>query len=83
MKGDLVFKGSRTSLYDASGLSIEELKEWVSKNTQQGKKVYINKAGSLLAINRDFLEATREVAVFVKSLSSQMFTQKVEIVAFK
>jgi hypothetical protein len=83
VNGDLVFKGSRSSLYDASALSIDELKDWVSKNTVQGKTVFINKSGRLLPINRDFLEERREVAAFVKSLSNQLFTQEVEIVAFK
>ncbi len=81
--GDFVFKGSRSSLYDATQLSVDQLKEWVAKSAQQGKKVYVHRSGTLLPISRDFLEERREVAAFVKAVASQLFVEKVEIIAFK
>ncbi len=81
--GDFVFKGSRSSLYDATQMSVDQLKSWVANNTQQGKKVYVHRSGSLLPISRDFLEERREVAAFVKSVASQLFVEKVEVIAFK
>ena len=80
---DIVFKGARRSLYDASHLSVDQLKTMVSQNMAQGKKVYVQKSGNLFPVSRDFLEERREVAVFIKSIASQMFTEKVDIVAFK
>ena len=80
---DIVFKGARSSLYDASHLSVDQLKTMVSQNMAQGKKVYVQKSGNLFPVSRDFLEERREVAVFIKSIASQMFTEKVDIVAYK
>lgn len=80
---DFVFKGPRSSLYDATQMGTDELKEWVSKRSQQGKKVYLPRSGTLLPISRDFLEERREVAAFVKAVASQLFVEKVEIIAFK
>lgn len=80
---DLVFKGARSSLYDASHLSVDQLKTMVAQNMAQGKKVYVQKSGNLFAVSRDFLEERREVAVFIKSIASQMFTERVDIVAYK
>jgi hypothetical protein len=45
--------------------------------------VYVHRSGTLLPISRDFLEERREVAAFVKAVASQLFVEKVEIIAFK
>ena len=81
--GDFVFKGQRSALYDATSLTVDQLKAWVSKNSKQGKKVYVQKSGTLLSVSSDFLEERREVAAFIKSVAAQILTEKVEIVAFK
>jgi len=81
--GDFVFKGARSSLYDATQLNVDQLIEWVSNSAQQGKKVYVHRSGTLLPISRDFLEERREVAAFVKAVASQLIVEKVEIIAFK
>jgi hypothetical protein len=81
--GEMVFKGARNSLYDATSLSADQLKEWISKSTQQGRSVYVHRTGTLLPISRDFLEERREVAAFIKTVASQMFIDKVEIIAYK
>ncbi len=83
LSGEIVFKGARNSLYDATSLSADQLKEWISKNTQQGRSVYVHRTGTLLPISRDFLEERREVAAFIKTVASQMFIDKVEIIAYK
>jgi hypothetical protein len=43
----------------------------------------VHRTGTLLPISRDFLEERREVAAFIKTVASQMFIDKVEIIAYK
>jgi hypothetical protein len=81
--GDFVYKGSKSALYDASAYSADELKEWVSKSESSGRKVYVQRSGHLLPISKDFLEERREVAAFIKTVASQIFTEKVDIIAVK
>jgi hypothetical protein len=81
--GDFVFKGSKSALYDASSYSPDALKDWVSKSVSSGRKVYVQRGGNLLPISKDFLEERREVAVFIKNVSTQLLTEKVEIIAIK
>ncbi len=83
ISGDLVFKGSRDALYDGSKLSPDELREMISRSDAQGRKIYFHKSGNLVAVSRRFLEERQEVAAFIKSISSQMFTEKVTIVSYK
>jgi hypothetical protein len=83
LSGEIVFKGTRNSLYDATALTADQLKEWISKSTQQGRSVYVHRTGTLLPISRDFLEERREVAAFIKTVASQMFVDKVEVIAYK
>ncbi len=81
--GDFVYKGPRSALYDATSYTADQLKDWVSKSVDGGRKVYVHRLGNLLPISKDFLEERREVAVFVKNVASQLFTEKVEIIAFR
>jgi hypothetical protein len=81
--GDFVYKGPRSALYDATSYSADQLKDWVSKSVDGGRKVYVHRLGNLLPISKDFLEERREVAVFVKTVASQLFTEKVDIIAFR
>ena len=81
--GDLVFKGSRSALYDGSKLSSDELLAWVGENTDRGKSVFFQKDGTLIPISRNFLTERKEVADFVKNLSGQLFKERVEILAIK
>lgn len=83
ISGDIVFKGSRDALYDGSKLSANELREMISRSDAQGRKIYFHKSGNLVAVSRGFLEERQEVASFIKSISSQMFTEKVSIVSYK
>jgi hypothetical protein len=83
VSGDIVYKGSRSALFEASALSSEELKAWLSKGTSDGRKVFVHRAGRVFPISKDFIEERSEVAAFVKSVSSQIFTEKVEVVAYK
>ena len=80
---DVVFKGSIKAPYDASGLSTEQFKEMVSNSATTGRKLYLLREGSLFPISRSFLEERKEVAAFIKSVSSQLFTEKVDIIAYK
>ena len=81
--GDLVFKGSRSALYDGSKLSSDELLAWVGENTDRGKSVFFQKDGTLIPISRNFLTERKEVADFVKNLSGQLFKERVEILSFQ
>jgi hypothetical protein len=81
--GDLVFKGSRNAILETRNISVDELKEMVIKSDAQGKKIYLQKSGTLLPVSRTFLEERDEVASFVKSVASQLFTERVEIIAYK
>lgn len=81
--GDFVFKGPRKALYDATSMSVDQLKEWVRKSASTGNKVFVQKSGVLVPVSKDFLEERREVAVFVKSVASQVLTEKVEVIAYK
>lgn len=81
--GDFIYRGPKDALYDASSYSADELKDWVSKSVADGRKVYVHRAGNLLPISKDFLEERKEVAAFVKTVSTQLFTQKVDIIAFR
>lgn len=83
ISGDIVFKGSRDALYDGSKLSADELRGMISRSDAQGRKIYFHKSGNLVAVSRGFLEERQEVASFIKSISSQMFTEKVKIVSYK
>ena len=81
--GDIVFKGSRGALLDAAGITPDQLKEMVNRGDAQGRKIYLHKAGNLLPVSRGFLEERKEVASFVKSVASQLFSEKVEVIAYK
>lgn len=81
--GDIVFKGSRDALLDAAGLTHDQLKEMVSRGDAQGRRIYMHKSGNLLPVSRSFLEERKEVATFVKSVASQLFAEKVEVIAYK
>jgi hypothetical protein len=81
--GDIVFKGSRDALLDAAGLTHDQLKEMVSRGDAQGRRIYMHKSGNLLPVSRSFLEERKEVARFVKSVASQLFAEKVEVIAYK
>ena len=81
--GDMVFKGARSALMDAQGMTTEQLKEMVARGDAQGRKIYLHKSGSLLPVSRSFLEERKEVANFVKSVASQLFTEKVDVIAYK
>jgi hypothetical protein len=83
ISGDIVFKGPRDALYDGSKLTADELRGMISRSDAQGKKIYFHKSGNLVAVSRGFLEQRQEVAAFIKSISSQMFTEKVMIVSYK
>ncbi len=83
ISGDIVFKGSREAIYDGSKLTADELRGLISRSDAQGKKIYFHKSGNLVAVSRVFLEERQEVAAFIKSISSQMFTEKVMIVSYK
>jgi hypothetical protein len=81
--GDIVFKGSRDAILDAAGITPEQLKEMVNRGDAQGRKIYLHKAGNLLPVSRAFLEERKEVASFVRSVASQLFSEKVEVIAYK
>jgi hypothetical protein len=81
--GDIVFKGPRDALLDAAGLTHDQLKDMVSRGDAQGRRIYMHKSGNLLPISRSFLEERKEVASFVKSVASQLFSEKVEVIAYK
>lgn len=81
--GDLVFKGSRSALLEATNLTSEQLMELVGRSDAQGRRIYLQKSGNLIPVSRKFLEERREVASFVKSVATQLFTEKVDVIAYK
>lgn len=81
--GDLVFKGSRSALLEATNLTSDELMDLVGRSDAQGRRIYLQKSGNLIPVSRKFLEERREVASFVKSVATQLFTEKVDVIAYK
>lgn len=78
-----VFKGNRTLIQDVSHLDLDGFKQWITQNTDKGKKVYIRAKSTFVPISRDFMDQREEVAAFVKKASGTIFLDKVEIIAYK
>jgi hypothetical protein len=79
----VVYKGQQNAIMNTKGMSIEEFKEWVVKNTSEGRDVYVRMNGKLVPISRDFLTSREEVADFVRTTATTVYLDDVDIVYSK
>jgi hypothetical protein len=79
LKGEFVFRGSRSALHDTRTRSKGDLVNWMSALLDKGKVLYILKRKKLYPVSKQFIKTNDEVAQFIDEQAKAVFLDKVEI----